>query len=325
MEVGLEVKLNNSDPEEPASEVSDPPDDLVPFSNTDDNDRDEVGEFFGDLMDGVLDSCMKVIRNKALKDSSCSVIKRKKLYSCVKCEKAYSQYVSLEKHVKLCGVMKPKKAGIKCPLCEKTILFQRNLKRHMDEMHVKPRKNQDRAQKAIPTCNECEKQFSSKHKLKEHIGKKHGGNGVGGDLLHCKECTFSNISRSQLRAHCTLKHSGVKLFDCELCPGLSYHSKRGLYKHKRTVHKKEIQSDKETVGNSIVTVVFAKKSLPPGITKGDPLNTNVPPPETLPRDLLTLSSEISMSDLSLEDMEDFLAIGDNLNHQRQHPRACDRC
>ena len=177
----------------------------------------------------------------------------------------------------------------------------------MDEMHIKPRKNQDRTPKAIPTCNECEKQFSSKHKLNEHIGRKHGGHGVEGDLLHCKECTFSNISQSKLKAHCTLKHSGVKLFDCELCPGLSYHSKRGLYKHKRTVHKKEIQSDKET------SVVFAKKSLPPGIAKGDPLNTNLPPPETLPRDFQTISSNISMSDLSLEDVEDFLSIDNNLN------------
>ena len=77
-------------------------------------------------------------------------------------------------------------------------------------------------------CKECEKRFSSKKGLREHLKDPHNGLKV-----ECKECGKTFSSKKCLREHLRNTHSGLKV-DCKNC-GKKLKAKH-ISRHMRDVH-----------------------------------------------------------------------------------------
>ena len=208
----------------------------------------KIEALVAELVSDMINSVWREIKMKMLTDGVAVVDKKPKVYPCDQCGVMFAQFASAVKHCKL----KLKIKSATCPICKKNILVKKNLNRHIRNVHSNPK--QKKTNVSVPTCEQCEQQFSSKHKLVEHMRRTHAAACKEGVLLQCKECDFSNISESRMKAHSTLVHSEPKEFKCTLCP-LSLKSKCGIYKHINKVHTPDKQLEKPKL-------FIARKSLP---------------------------------------------------------------
>ena len=194
-----------------------------------------------------------------------ALYQREKCYPCAECGRLFAQYASSLKH---CNVKKIKDTGAVCPVCGKKVLLKRNLKRHINTVHdpnkpqLSPETSED--QPIVNKCEQCDKVYSSKNKLVEHMHNKHGVLRKGGPLFQCSECDFSHISKSRVKAHFTLAHNYEQTFKCKLC-GVLFRSKSGLQKHTNNVHKPK-KSSNPTMSPDVPENVVAHKSHPPTTT-----------------------------------------------------------
>ena len=230
--------------------------------------------FMTEVMDGVLSTAWKEIM-KSKPKSDVPNIQKTKHYACDKCGKLFAQYVSALKH---CTVSKPPDIGAKCPICDIKILLKRNLKRHIKNVHNSQKKDRmkKQTQASVPKCEVCETVFSSKHKLVEHMQKKHGAARKEGDLVHCNECEFSNVSESRVKAHVTLKHSSKETFKCPVC-NLLFKSRSGLQKHVRKVHETPAMSSQTGPSNQPTDIgTKDKESFP--VSDPPPSAQSISPP-----------------------------------------------
>ena len=214
-----------------------------------------------DIIEEIVSSAWGEV-NKTRDSENKDLYQRKRCYPCAECGRLFAQYASSLKH---CNVKKIKDTGAVCPVCGKKVLLKRNLKRHMNTVHdpnktmLSPETSRDQA--VANKCEQCDKVYSSKNKLVEHMHKKHGVVRKGGPLIQCSECDFSHISKSRVKAHFTLTHNSEHTFKCTLC-GISFRSKSGLQKHTNNVHKPR-KSSNPTMSPEVPEIVLAHKSHPP--------------------------------------------------------------
>ena len=85
-----------------------------------------------------------------------------KYFSCQTCDKSYTQYHNLKKHIKSAheGVKK-----LSCKLCDKSYAHDHKLKNHIKTFH----------QGTKISCNSLDKSFSQSQTLKKHIKIIHEG------------------------------------------------------------------------------------------------------------------------------------------------------
>ena len=80
-------------------------------------------------------------------------------------------------------------------------------------------------------CNKCEKQYSGKNGLQQHIRYEH-------EVRYpCQFCVFRGTSQSKLRQHTEKIHDGEK-YQCEFCEK-EYKDLRSMRKHKKSAHPDE--------------------------------------------------------------------------------------
>jgi uncharacterized C2H2 Zn-finger protein/DNA-directed RNA polymerase subunit RPC12/RpoP len=213
-----------------------------------------------DIIEEIVSSAWGEV-NKTRDSANKDLYQRRRCYLCAECGRLFAQYASSLKH---CNVKKIKDTGAVCPVCGKKVLLKRNLKRHMNTVHdpnktmLSPETSRDQA--VANKCEQCDKVYSSKNKLVEHMHKKHGVVRKGGPLIQCSECDFSHISKSRVKAHFTLAHNSEHTFKCTLC-GISFRSKSGLQKHTDNVHKP--RKSPNPMSPEVPENVVAHKSHPP--------------------------------------------------------------
>ena len=86
----------------------------------------------------------------------------------------------------------------------------------------------------VYNCNLCEKTFVMKKTMKTHIRNIHEG--VGRFKCGYINCTFGTYDKRVLEIH-TVKHTGVKLYQCHLCDR-TFSSKQNKKQHIKNVHDK---------------------------------------------------------------------------------------
>ena len=80
-------------------------------------------------------------------------------------------------------------------------------------------------------CNQCEKTFSSKGNLNQHVKAVHEGI----KPYICAQCGYRTARKSDLHKHLPI-HTGQKPYQCETC-SVSFSFKRSLDRHVKEVHE----------------------------------------------------------------------------------------
>jgi len=119
-------------------------------------------------------------------------------YQCPDCNKSYSTFSGLSKHIQFHCASQNKKSFV-CKFCEKVYVSLGALKMHI-RTHTLPCK-----------CNLCGKAFSRPWLLQGHI-RTH----TGEKPFACQHCHRAFADRSNLRAHLQT-HSDVKKYSCKSC------------------------------------------------------------------------------------------------------------
>ena len=145
-------------------------------------------------------------------------------FPCSICQKILTSNDNLEIHLKIHTI----KQILSCqfPDCEQTFTTQNFLWEHMLNIH---RVNKGSWQSRRFQCNDCEKVFNRKDKLKEHEIKH-----TDEKPFKCTICSKCFKKKKGLHFH-TLRHQGAFDFKCSDC-GKSYVSKSELKLHISAVH-----------------------------------------------------------------------------------------
>ena len=169
-------------------------------------------------------------------------------YPCSICQKFLPSKASLEMHLKVHTI--DQSLSCRFPDCEQTFPTQKFMWEHMLHIH---KVNKDSWQSQRFQCNDCEKVFNRKDRLKEHkikhveekpflcaICQKCFKNKKGlyfHTLRHqgaldfkCSDCDKSYVSKSQLKLHISATHTFQDKFKCDQCSA-DFKTKRQLTVH----------------------------------------------------------------------------------------------
>lgn len=114
---------------------------------------------------------------------------------------------------------------ISCELCEKKFTTQRNLKRHLHQIH-----NPDFS---YLECDDCSKIFKGKHSLIAHIQATHN---ISRHSSKCHICHKVYTNKRNLKRHIESFHGEKGVYKCSLCPKI-YTSNQSLRRHSRIRHQ----------------------------------------------------------------------------------------
>ncbi|XP_036339166.1 zinc finger protein 845-like isoform X1 [Rhagoletis pomonella] len=163
--------------------------------------------------------CIETMRQVIPYQERTRQLRRPRLYSCEHCNKRFSTQATLDKHMGTHGTV-----TFGCSECSMRFQDANELKRHIMEMHAKPR---------YLKCDLCEKRFCYMRELQQHQ-KEHAGDGeVPDDSFHCpiRNCGARASSIKEAHDHAYLNH---KLIACDYCDCLF--GRNRLTTHLRTVH-----------------------------------------------------------------------------------------
>ena len=147
------------------------------------------------------------------------------LYNCSECGSRFMSEKGLKDHISFAH---GNNAENICPLCGKIMASKAVLRKHMAFVH--DRKNNPRKFK----CTLCEKSFSVKNALENHILSVHEGS-----KFQCPNCTEVFNSKKGLTLHIGQTHERSKLFQCSLCDS-AFVQEKNFLKHVAFVHEKTI-------------------------------------------------------------------------------------
>ena len=147
---------------------------------------------------------------------------KKRKYECNLCGKSYSRRSCL------CDQM----SKHNCDICDKDFSDRYNLKKHKEGIHANEVNGKHK-------CDLCDKSYSYGSGLRMHQKYAHE--------LKIEKCPICEKNFSQLTVHLKSVHSGIKEFQCDLCPS-SFVKSGDLQRHNNSKHlKRKIQCESQTI------------------------------------------------------------------------------
>lgn len=107
-----------------------------------------------------------------------------------------------------------------CYLCKNTFATKQSLRRHMDVMHIGPKR-------LMCPYTMCSNTFGQKHYLKKHISALH----INREVFMCPKCPRKFYRKESLPEHLAQKHGEGATHGCRLCTK-SFATRRMLQLHK---------------------------------------------------------------------------------------------
>ena len=98
-----------------------------------------------------------------------------------------------------------KKRKYECDICDKVFSDGNNLKKHKEGIHANEVNGKHK-------CDLCDKSYSYGNGLRMHQKYAH--------QLKIENCPICDKTFSQLSVHLKSVHSGIKAFQCDLCPSV---------------------------------------------------------------------------------------------------------
>ena len=159
------------------------------------------------------------------------------------------------------GRNKRPKDDLVCETCKKVFRMNKNLKRHIETVHLKIKKYScmecgksypEKAKLLAHTlsahhkvrfdCSKCEKSYASKIHLRTHFKVMHE-EGISANIKKCSKCSYSSVRKSNLKRHMIDVHKEGIPTNLKSCPILKceYRTVRhsSLNKHLFKVHEIE--------------------------------------------------------------------------------------
>ncbi|XP_058976053.1 zinc finger and BTB domain-containing protein 17 isoform X18 [Musca domestica] len=181
-------------------------------------------------------------------------------FECPECKKKYPTSKRLSSHL---NVHNPENHAI-CDQCGKTFQNKHRLKYHIRFDHF----NEMRPKKIPEQCSYCDKWYSSKCSLYEHIKNMHTDTGAE---HRCQTCGFVSTTSKALKKHILFNHDVVRKHKCNLCEkafkrpldlkehmathtgeplytcvncGTTFKNKANMFHHRRRFHRAEWAADR---------------------------------------------------------------------------------
>ena len=175
------------------------------------------------LKDYKCESCGKSYAYKSsLRDHIISVHQDGKDFMCNSCGKEFKIIKHLNVHI---STVHEKKLPYKCELCNFSARAPAILKQHVKIVHEKRKDYQ---------CETCGEKFGTAATLEIHHYAKHY-EGVK-ERYPCSSCDKTFTSKARVTQHVKIVHKGIRNHTCDAC-GKRFGESSGLKIHKQTVHE----------------------------------------------------------------------------------------
>ena len=106
-------------------------------------------------------------------------------------------------------------------------------------------------------CEICEKLYTTKHCLKNHIDKCHHENNMPKKLYKCHICNKELHSNPYLDTHIKIVHEGKKPHKCKMC-NKSFTDAGTVKKHIYTIHERNKNYKCDSCGNHFLMLITCK-------------------------------------------------------------------
>ena len=136
---------------------------------------------------------------KSTKNSEDICIPERDRYNCDKCERNFKYNKDLRRHIRNVH----DNVRYNCDKCGKTFSQNSHLNRHIQSIHENLREF---------NCDDCEKSFNVKGHLTAHIKTMHEK-----CRYSCDKCDKSYSQKGHLKTHVEIVHDKKVLFNCEKC------------------------------------------------------------------------------------------------------------
>lgn len=142
---------------------------------------------------------------------------------CEFCERQFNYETQLSLHI----IEVHGERNVECPICNRTFYNQKTLQDHIDGIHKKSKNYK---------CDFCHKLSTTASEHNRHVKYKH--NNVPKVQVICNKCDKPFSSKPALNNHVKRLHTETSnLMKCDVCNKTVY--KFDLSKHKMTVHEKK--------------------------------------------------------------------------------------
>ncbi len=193
---------------------------------------------------------------------------------CKHCRHKFSSFQKLRNHTeKKCQERRDRRNetvdNLKCRICEKMMRNKSLLKRHLNEVHLKPNnykcnecsetfltmlnldhhirivhKHSSQSEIKKPMCVNCNFRFSSNQKYMQHTEKKCQRRLKKSEALKCNICDKIMRYKSALERHMKKVHLKANDFNCEECEQ-TFSTKFNLNHHVRIIHIHSLEPEKK--------------------------------------------------------------------------------
>ena len=146
---------------------------------------------------------------------------KKKSHRCQDCNKRFVSKTELKSHCQI--HMEDRRRLFQCQICSYLAMNEKGLNCHQ-ETHLGAR----------VTCHFCDKTFSHKSSLRDHIKKVHQETKYS--LFNCFSCSKAYKNKNHLKRH-MISHEGLTKYSCSICR-IDYISPNGFSSHMAVKHFK---------------------------------------------------------------------------------------
>ncbi|GMT14792.1 hypothetical protein PFISCL1PPCAC_6089, partial [Pristionchus fissidentatus] len=126
-----------------------------------------------------------------------------------------------------------------CDECDRCFTLKQNVQQHVMIYHMNgPKQLQIKRGKRFK-CLKCDQVFKTLDQARKHDVAKHGVKTTGLRVFKCEQCPKVYPTSSALKEHVSIHHLNERPFECEEC-GIRFGRKGGLRRHMTMVHENQL-------------------------------------------------------------------------------------